>query len=54
MNKQTNTIPDLLFLNIEMSVVSFWVYFSGNTILNVLAYTLMFVIDSEISNSLNV
>ena len=50
MNKQLTTILDLLFLNIETPVVSFWVYFTGSTV----DYALMLVIDSEISNRLNV
>ena len=36
MNKQITTILDSLFLSIETPVVSFWVYFSGSTVLSVL------------------
>ena len=54
MNKQITTILDSLFLSIETPVVSFWVYFSGSTVLSMVDYALMLVFDSATSSVLNV
>jgi len=54
MNKQITTTLYSLFLGTEMPVVSFWVCFSGSTVLSVLDYALMLVFDSATSSMLNV
>jgi hypothetical protein len=40
-------------LSTETPVVSFWVYFSGSTVLILLDYALMLVFDSATSSTLN-